>query len=121
MHFHYAGYLIQRIRFQASDPLLPALKECGYHTEPDIYTKNTICVEFPLRAAHADSKNFASAGTVSIEEQFATQAFLHTGPIMLLAAPLLSNRMKMMKSHHCFANTDTPLNLPLFFLIMVVH
>lgn len=78
MHFHYAGYLIQRIRFQASDPLLPALKECGYHTEPDIYTKNTICVEFPLRAAHADSKNFASAGTVSIEEQFATQAFLQT-------------------------------------------
>lgn len=78
MHFHYAGYLIQRIRFQASDPLLPALRECGYHTEPDIYTKNTICVEFPLRAAHADSKNFASAGTVSIAEQFATQAFLQT-------------------------------------------
>lgn len=78
MHFHYAGYLIQRIRFQASDPLLPALRKCGYHTEPDIYTKNTICVEFPLRAAHADSKNFASAGTVSIAEQFATQAFLQT-------------------------------------------
>ncbi|RVU71529.1 MULTISPECIES: ribonucleoside-triphosphate reductase, adenosylcobalamin-dependent [Lactobacillus] len=78
MHFHYAGYLIQRIRFQASDPLLPALKECGYYTEPDIYTKNTICVEFPLRAANADSKNFASAGTVSIAEQFATQAFLQT-------------------------------------------
>lgn len=78
MHFHYAGYLIQRIRFQASDPLLPALRKCGYHTEPDIYTKNTICVEIPLRAAHADSKNFASAGTVSIAEQFATQAFLQT-------------------------------------------
>ena len=78
MHFHYAGYMIQRIRFQASDPLLPALKECGYYTEPDIYTKNTICVEFPLRAANADSKQFASAGTVSIGEQFATQAFLQT-------------------------------------------
>lgn len=78
MHFHYAGYLIQRIRFQASDPLLKALDACGYYSEPDIYTPNTICVEFPLRAAHADSKNFASAGTVSIEEQFATQAFLQT-------------------------------------------
>lgn len=78
MHFHYAGYLIQRIRFQATDPLLPALRTCGYYTEPDIYTKNTICVEFPLRAANADSKNFASAGTVSIGEQFATQAFLQT-------------------------------------------
>lgn len=76
MHFHYAGYMIQRIRFQASDPLLPALKACGYYSEPDIYTKNTICVEFPLRAANADSKHFASAGTVSIGEQFATQAFL---------------------------------------------
>lgn len=78
MHFHYAGYLIQRIRFQASDPLLKALDACGYYSEPDIYSPNTICVEFPLRAAHADSKNFASAGTVSIEEQFATQAFLQT-------------------------------------------
>ncbi|MBI0121349.1 ribonucleoside-triphosphate reductase, adenosylcobalamin-dependent [Lactobacillus sp. M0398] len=78
MHFHYAGYLIQRIRFQASDPLLKALDACGYYSEPDIYSPNTTCVEFPLRAAHADSKNFASAGTVSIEEQFATQAFLQT-------------------------------------------
>lgn len=76
MHFHYAGYLIQRIRFQDSDPLLPALRLSGYKVEPDVYTKNTVCVEFPVRAAHADSKEFASAGTVSIEEQFATQAFL---------------------------------------------
>ncbi|MFT8401215.1 MAG: ribonucleoside-triphosphate reductase, adenosylcobalamin-dependent [Lentilactobacillus diolivorans] len=78
MHFHYAGYLIQRIRFQDTDPLLPALKACGYHIEPDVYTKNTMCVEFPIRAAHADSKEFASAGNVSIAEQFATQAFLQT-------------------------------------------
>lgn len=76
MHFHYAGYLIQRIRFQDSDPLLPALRLSGYKVEPDVYTKNTVCVEFPVRAAHADSAEFASAGTVSIEEQFATQAFL---------------------------------------------
>ncbi len=78
MHFHYSGYLIQRIRFQESDPLLPALRACGYHTEPDIYTEHTIVVDFPIKAANADSKNFASAGTVSIAEQFATQAFLQT-------------------------------------------
>ncbi|WP_010624303.1 ribonucleoside-triphosphate reductase, adenosylcobalamin-dependent [Companilactobacillus versmoldensis] len=78
MHFHYAGYLIQRIRFQDSDPLLPALKACGYKIEPDVYTKNTMCVEFPVQAANAESKNFASAGNVSIAEQFATQAFLQT-------------------------------------------
>ncbi|KRL20808.1 ribonucleoside-triphosphate reductase, adenosylcobalamin-dependent [Lentilactobacillus kisonensis] len=78
MHFHYAGYLIQRIRFQDTDPLLPALKAVGYKVEPDVYTKNTMVVEFPVRAAHADSKDFASAGNVSIAEQFATQAFLQT-------------------------------------------
>ncbi|GEO66449.1 ribonucleoside-triphosphate reductase, adenosylcobalamin-dependent [Levilactobacillus spicheri] len=78
MHFHYAGYLIQRIRFQDSDPLLPALAACGYHIEPDVYTKNTMCVEFPVKAANADDPHFASAGNVSIAEQFATQAFLQT-------------------------------------------
>ncbi|MFD1419320.1 ribonucleoside-triphosphate reductase, adenosylcobalamin-dependent [Companilactobacillus keshanensis] len=78
MHFHYAGYLIQRIRFQDSDPLLPALKACGYKIEPDIYTKHTMCVEFPVKAVNADNPNFASAGNVSIAEQFATQAFLQT-------------------------------------------
>ncbi|QRQ99302.1 ribonucleoside-triphosphate reductase, adenosylcobalamin-dependent [Lactiplantibacillus plantarum] len=76
MHFHYAGYLIQRIRFQDNDPLLLALNAAGYHMEPDVYTKNTMCVEFPMRAPHADDAEFASAGTVSIAEQFATQAFL---------------------------------------------
>ena len=78
MHFHYAGYLIQRIRFQDSDPLLPALRACGYKIEPDVYTKHTMCVEFPVKAVNADNPNFASAGSVSIAEQFATQAFLQT-------------------------------------------
>ncbi len=78
MHFHYSNYLIQRIRFQESDPLLPALATSGYHVEPDIYTKNTQCVEFPVRSANADDPAFASAGNISIAEQFATQAFLQT-------------------------------------------
>lgn len=78
MHFHYSNYLIQRIRFQDSDPVLDALAACGYKIEPDIYSKNTMCVEFPVRAANADNPDFASAGNVSIAEQFATQAFLQT-------------------------------------------
>lgn len=78
MHFHYARYLIQRIRFQDSDPLLPALRACGYKVEPDVYSQNTMCVEFPVKAAHADDPAFASAGSVSMAEQFATQAFLQT-------------------------------------------
>ena len=46
MHFHYAGYLIQRIRFQDTDPLLPALKKCGYHMEygtRHLYTTYNVC------------------------------------------------------------------------------
>lgn len=78
MHFHYAGYLIQRIRFQDTDPLLPALLACGYRIEPDVYTKHTMCVEFPVKAPNADSPQFASAGTVSAEEQLANQSFLQT-------------------------------------------
>jgi len=58
--------------------LLPALKACGYKIEPDVYTKHTMCVEFPVKAVNADNPNFASAGNVSIAEQFATQAFLQT-------------------------------------------
>ncbi|MBQ5557095.1 MAG: ribonucleoside-triphosphate reductase, adenosylcobalamin-dependent [Aeriscardovia sp.] len=76
MHFQWAGHFIQRIRFQDNDPLLEALKKCGYHMEPDVYTKHTMVVEFPVKAAHWQSDSFASAGTVSAEEQLATQAFL---------------------------------------------
>jgi adenosylcobalamin-dependent ribonucleoside-triphosphate reductase len=78
MHFHYAPFLIQRIRFQDDDPLLPALLACGYKIEPDVYTAHTMCVEFPVKAAHAEAEDFASAGNVSAEEQLATQAFLQT-------------------------------------------
>lgn len=76
MHFQWAGHYIQRIRFQDDDPLLEALKACGYHVEPDVYTAHTMVVEFPVEATGWDSPRFASAGTVSAEEQLATQAFL---------------------------------------------
>ena len=76
MHFQWAGHFIQRIRFQDDDPLLEALKACGYCMEPDVYTKHTMVVEFPVKASHWQSDSFASAGTVSAEEQLATQAFL---------------------------------------------
>ena len=76
MHFQWAGHYIQRIRFQDDDPLLEALAACGYHIEPDVYTAHTMVVEFPVEAMGWDSPRFASAGTVSAEEQLATQAFL---------------------------------------------
>lgn len=78
MHFSFAKYLIQRIRFQDSDPLLPALKKAGYTIEKDVYSENTMVAEFPVKAGSADHKGFVSADDVSIEEQFATQLFLQT-------------------------------------------
>lgn len=78
VHYHYDKYIIQRIRFQSNDPLLPALKAAGYKTEPDAYSPNTTVVEFPVKAPSADIEGFVGAGKVSIEEQFANQAFMQT-------------------------------------------
>lgn len=76
MHFNYADHLIQRIRFQDTDPLLKALQAARYHIEPDVYSENTMVVEFPVKAASADYPGFKSAGEVSVAEQLANQAFL---------------------------------------------
>jgi ribonucleoside-triphosphate reductase (thioredoxin) len=76
VHYHYDKYLIQRIRFQANDPLIPAIKMAGYHIEDCVYSANTKVVEFLVKAASADEEGFISAGEVSIEEQFAVQAFM---------------------------------------------
>lgn len=76
VHYHYDKYLIQRIRFQANDPLIPAIEAAGYHIEDDVYSANTKVVEFLVKAASADEDGFVSAGEVSIEEQFAVQAFM---------------------------------------------
>lgn len=78
MHFSFDKYIIQRIRFQDSDPLIPAMREAGYHIEKDAYSENTMVAEFPVKAEGAELKSFVSANDVSIEEQFATQSFLQT-------------------------------------------
>ncbi|WKB36056.1 hypothetical protein QS257_01800 [Terrilactibacillus sp. S3-3] len=78
MHYSFDKYIIQRIRFQDSDPLIPAMREAGYHIEKDAYSENTLVVEFPVKAEGAEMSQFVSANDVSIEEQFATQAFLQT-------------------------------------------
>ena len=78
VHYHYSDYIIQRIRFQSSDPLIPAIQAAGYRIEDDVYTANTKVVEFLVKAASADEDGFLTAGEVSIEEQFAVQAFMQT-------------------------------------------
>lgn len=87
-HFHWAPYMIRRVRLAASAPLVPILMECGYHVEPAIkgfnddgsyvYDYNTVVVEFPVKAPTADHPLFQSAGDVPLREQAAIQALLAT-------------------------------------------
>lgn len=87
-HYHWAPYMIRRVRMASSAPLVPVLRECGYHIEEAIvgfnadgspkYDSNTLVVEFPVKAPTADHTNFQSAGDVPLREQAALQALLAT-------------------------------------------
>jgi adenosylcobalamin-dependent ribonucleoside-triphosphate reductase len=87
-HYHWAPYMIRRVRMAASAPLIPILEQCGYHIEPAVkgfnsdgsyqYDPTTLVVEFPVKAPTADNDNFQSAGDVPLREQAALQALLAT-------------------------------------------
>ena len=49
VHFPEDEYYIRRIRFSKESKMIDALEKAGYTTEPDLYTPNTICVEFPVK------------------------------------------------------------------------
>lgn len=76
LHAHQSPWYIRRIRFQADDPLVATLQECGFHVEPDAYSPNTIVAEFPVEAPGARKKSFVGAGDLTLEEQLETQATL---------------------------------------------
>lgn len=48
IHYPEDEFYIRRIRFSADSDMLPALKDAGYKIEPDHYSPNTMCVEFPV-------------------------------------------------------------------------
>lgn len=87
-HYHWAPFMIRRIRMASSAPLIPVLQECGYHIEPAVVgfnadgtqklDPNTLVVEFPVKAPTADHAKFQSAGDVPLREQAALQALLAT-------------------------------------------
>jgi ribonucleoside-triphosphate reductase len=87
-HFHWAPYMIRRVRMAANAPLVEVLRECGYNIEYAIkgwddkgqylYDFNTVVVEFPVKAPTADHPLFQSAGDVPLAEQAALQALLAT-------------------------------------------
>lgn len=51
IHHPISEYYIRRIRLQDNTPLLAFLKDCGFHTEKDVYSDNTMVVEFPVHVA----------------------------------------------------------------------
>ena len=52
IHYPEDEFYIRRIRFSSESQLLPALEEAGYKIEPDHYSPNTMCVEFPVHEEH---------------------------------------------------------------------
>jgi len=52
IHYPEDEYYIRRIRFAADSDMLPALEAAGYKIEPDHYSPNTMCVEFPVHELH---------------------------------------------------------------------
>ena len=52
IHYPEDEFYIRRIRFSSDSELLPFLAEAGYKIEPDVYSPNTMCVEFPVKEEH---------------------------------------------------------------------
>lgn len=52
IHYPEDEYYIRRIRFAADSDMLPTLEAAGYKIEPDHYSPNTMCVEFPVHEEH---------------------------------------------------------------------
>ncbi len=48
IHFPEDEYYIRRIRFSGDSEILPELEKAGYNIEADVYSPNTMCVEFPV-------------------------------------------------------------------------
>ena len=72
IHYPHSEFYIRRIRFQAGNPLVQDLQARGYPVEPDSYSPNTVCVEFPVH-----EKNFDRAKeAVSMWEQLELAAAL---------------------------------------------
>ena len=49
IHFPEDEFYIRRIRFSKDSKMIDTLREAGYNIEDDLYTPNTVCVEFPVK------------------------------------------------------------------------
>lgn len=73
MHWHYGGYMLQRMRFHETDDNLLVLRACGFPIEKAAKEPNTVVVEFPVKNPNADHPNFLSSEQIPLEVQFANQ------------------------------------------------
>ncbi|NHJ21001.1 MAG: hypothetical protein EAX91_08670 [Candidatus Lokiarchaeota archaeon] len=65
IHYPHSEYYIRRIRISKNSDLIKPIKKAGYFVEDDLYSPNTVVVEFPVHEKYFDrSKN-----EVSIWEQ----------------------------------------------------
>ncbi|MFX1238008.1 MAG: LAGLIDADG family homing endonuclease [Promethearchaeota archaeon] len=65
IHYPHSEFYIRRIRISKNSDLINVVRNAGYHIEDDLYSKNSLVVEFPVHEKYFDrSKN-----DVSIWEQ----------------------------------------------------
>jgi len=54
IHYPHSQYYIRRVRIAENSELVPALRKTGYKIEPDVYSPNTLVIEFPVKIEHFD-------------------------------------------------------------------
>lgn len=79
MHAAYSQYLIRRIRFAATDPIVEVARQSGYHVEPKIeldgtHDAGTMVVSFPMKF----EDNVTTADKLGVIEELEIQKHLQT-------------------------------------------
>ena len=69
----HSRFYIRRVRVSSQSPLLPSLRENGYHIEPDVFqSDSTVVVSFPIDIG----EGVKTLNEVSIWEQVSLAAFM---------------------------------------------
>lgn len=72
IHHPISEYYIRRIRLQSESDLVKILGNAGLYIEDDVYSDNTVCVEFPIHVG----EGIKQEKDLSVWEQFALAAVL---------------------------------------------
>lgn len=75
IHYPHSEYYIRRMRIASDDPLIPYLKEAGYHVEPDKVLPLTEVVDFPIREQYFDRSKYQVSMWEQLENVAAYQYY----------------------------------------------